>query len=94
VIFERGRRAATEACYAAAWVVVACVFGIMMLLVHHKLEHSDRARPERYVEDPCEQWFQRSDACNWRAWNHETFIIALFVLAVAACVFIRAWGCV
>ena len=84
-----------ETCFVAAWVVVACVFVIMLLLIHHKLDHSDRiANPSHFIEDPCDQWFQWSDVCNWRTWNHETFIICLFVIAVSMCLVIYASDCV
>lgn len=80
----------TTGCHVAAWVAVSCVFIILILLIHHKLDHSDRVNnPRHYIEDPCEQWFQyklypHGDVCNWTTCSHEMWILGLVVVIVVA----------
>ena len=64
-----------------------CIFLIMLLLIHHKLNHSDPTDTDNYIPDPLKQWFQYEmhpvgDVCNFTTCSHEMWIIFLFLLAV------------
>ena len=79
---------AVQACVAAWSVVVFIIFVIMLLLIHHKLAHSDPRDREHFLQDPCDQWFQcgiypRGDVCNFTTCSHEMWIIALALVAGA-----------
>ena len=87
-----------EACLVAGWVVVLCIFMIMMLLIHHKLHHSNPTDPENYIPDPLKQWFQyemypAGDVCNFTTCSHEMWILFLVVLGLGAVVILIAEGC-
>lgn len=87
-----------ETCHVFWWLVVALVFGIFCLLLHHKFKHSDPSRPKDFKQDECEQWFQwrlypRGDVCNFTTCSHEMWILFFILLSVLIVVMNVAGGC-
>ena len=72
-------------CTLLALLAVACFFVCGLLLVHHKVHHSDKRNPEAYIDDECEQWFQwrlhpEGDVCNFQSCSHEMWCLFLALL--------------
>jgi hypothetical protein len=80
----------SEQCMVMGWLIVLGVFVVMLLLIHHKLHHSDPKNTTTFIQDPCEQWFQYKcypdgDVCNFTTCSHEMWIIA-FIVIIIVCV--------
>jgi hypothetical protein len=62
-------------------IILACT--CILLLFHHAYVH-------RSLEG-CDQWFQQSDACNFRSCNHEMWILGIELLAVILAVILSVY---
>jgi hypothetical protein len=84
-------------CDAAGMLFLASVLAILLLLIHHKLDHGGDPRSDRFIQDPCEQWFQwrlypDGDVCNWSTCSHEMWIIFITLFAIVMVIFIVSNG--
>lgn len=46
------------------------------LVLHHRYKHANSEL------SACQKWFQLSDVCNCKTWNHEQFVVLFVVLSV------------
>ena len=74
-------------CYIIFFILLICISGIVCLLLHHRAKHGNKMDVENYLQDPCDQWFQVSDVCNFKTCSHEMWILfLLFTLIVVSCI--------
>ena len=66
----------------AAFVSAACA---LLLCLHHGWKHSHDPRDSHARQESCLAvcYFQPKDVCNFKTWNHEQFVLAFFLLAIA-----------
>jgi len=88
----------SEQCMVMGWMIVLGIFVCMLLLIHHKLHHSDPTQPDTFIQDPCEQWFQyklypEGDVCNFARCSHEMWIIALAAVVLICIVLVVVLDC-
>jgi len=88
----------TDQCMVMGWMIVLGIFVCMLLLIHHKLHHSDPTQPDTFIQDPCEQWFQyrlypEGDVCNFERCSHEMWIIALLIVVFICIVLVVVLDC-
>ena len=74
------------------YVFLIITLAVLLLLIHHKLKHSDQHNLD-YIRDPCRQWFQPEDICNFNTCSHEMWIIGLLLVGVIAIFIITMEDC-
>ena len=81
-----------DICEVMGYVFLGVTLGVLLLLIHHKYKHSD-AHNLDYIRDPCHQWFQPEDVCNFTTCSHEMWIIGLLLVGVIAIFIITLEDC-
>ena len=74
------------------WVFLGVTLAVLLLLIHHFYRHSD-PHSSQYIRDPCQQWFQPDDICNFNTCSHEMWIIVLLLVGTTAIFIITLEDC-
>ena len=72
-------------CYAFFLVILICLSAIVTLLLHHRAKHGNPDDHANFLQDPCDQWFQISDVCNFKTCSHEMWILFCLLVLTACC---------
>jgi hypothetical protein len=80
-------------CYLFFLVVLICISGIAVLLLHHRAKHGNKDDIENYLQDSCNQWFRVSDIFNFKTCSHEMWIILLLLILIVCVIVLGQYNC-
>ncbi len=64
-----------DACGYLIVTLFVCSAAFWLLILHHWCIHDN-------IKDPFERFFQRKDLCNFHSFNHEMFIVLIWLVGL------------
>lgn len=83
-IYTAGLHSMSECAFILACAVLSLTCSFVLVL-HHRYKHANSDLTA------CQKWFQLSDVCNCKTWNHEQFVVVFAVLSVV--LFVASQNC-